>query len=234
MKIPPVVLLRHHYPCRLRSDPIRSRHYQLAAGAAALAAVALAACGSGATPAAAPASSAPKAAVSAAATAPAAFNATDVAFTTGMLKLESQAVAMAGLVAGHTATPQLQQFTASVRAHEGDARRMRGLMGGWRQPAPAPYSPGAGLPAGMTGSGMMDARDWAEMSHLHGQAFGDHWLSAMISSYGAEVTLCQQEQGSGASPQARALATAMLAGRQPELAQLRQWHRDWQHMGMMG
>src|ERR1019366_8750578 len=86
MKIPPVVLLRHHYPCRLRSDPIRSRHYQLAAGAAALAAVALAACGSGATPAAAPASSAPKAAVSAAATAPAAFNATDVAFTTGMLQ----------------------------------------------------------------------------------------------------------------------------------------------------
>lgn len=208
---------------------MRSGHYQLAAGAAALAAVALAACGSAATPA-APASSAPKAAVSAAATAPAAFNATDVAFTTGMLELQGQAVAMAGLVAGHTATPQLQQFAASVRAHEGDARRMRGLMGGWRRPAPAPYSPGAGLPAGMTGLGMMDARDWAEMSHLHGQAFGDRWLSAMISSYGAEVTLCQQEQGSGASPQARALATAMLAERQSELAQL----RDWQHMGMMG
>jgi uncharacterized protein (DUF305 family) len=204
---------------------MRSGHYQLAAGAAALAAVALAACGSAATPA-APASSAPKAA----ATAPAAFNATDVAFTTGMLELQGQAVAVAGLVAGHTATPQLQQFAASVRAHEGDARRMRGLMGGWRRPAPAPYSPGAGRPAGMTGPGMMDARDWAEMSHLHGQAFGDRWLSAMISSYGAEVTLCQQEQGSGASPQARALATAMLAERQSELAQL----RDWQHMGMMG
>ena len=208
---------------------MRSGHYQLAAGAAALAAVALAACGSAATPA-APASSAPKAA----ATAPAAFNATDVAFTTGMLELQGQAVAVAGLVAGHTATPQLQQFAASVRAQEGDARRMRGLMGGWRRPAPAPYSPGAGLPAGMTGLGMMDARDWAEMSHLHGQAFGDRWLSAMISSYGAEVTLCQQEQGSGASPQARALATAMLAERQSELAQLRHWHRERQHMGMMG
>ena len=208
---------------------MRSGHYQLAAGAAALAAVALAACGSAATPA-APASSAPKAA----ATAPAAFNATDVAFTTGMLELQGQAVAMAGLVAGHTATPQLQQFAASVRAQEGDARRMRGLMGGWRRPAPASYSPGAGRPAGMTGPGMMDARDWAEMSHLHGQAFGDRWLSAMISSYGAEVTLCQQEQGSGASPQARALATAMLAERQSELAQLRHWHRERQHMGMMG
>jgi uncharacterized protein (DUF305 family) len=55
----------------------------------------------------------------------------------------------------------------------------------------------------------------------------------MISSYNAEIALCRQELGSGASPQARDLARTMLAERQSELAQLRQWHQDGQ-MGMMG
>ena len=55
----------------------------------------------------------------------------------------------------------------------------------------------------------------------------------MISSYRAEIALCLQELGSGASPQARALARTMLAARQSELAQLQQWHQDGQ-MGMMG
>jgi uncharacterized protein (DUF305 family) len=55
----------------------------------------------------------------------------------------------------------------------------------------------------------------------------------MISSYDAEIALCRQELGSGVNPRARALARTMLAERQSELAQLRQWHQDGQ-MGMMG
>ena len=82
-----------------------------------------------------------------------------------MLGLEEQAAAMAGTVTGHMATPELQQFAAHMRAQAGDAQRMRELMGGWHQPTPAPYSPGASLPAGMMGTGMMDAADWAEISH---------------------------------------------------------------------
>jgi hypothetical protein len=45
---------------------------------------------------------------------------------------------------------------------------MRELMGEWHQPVPAPYSPGASLPAGMMGTGMMHAVDWAEISHERG------------------------------------------------------------------
>ena len=56
----------------------------------------------------------------------------------------------------------------------------------------------------------------------------------MISGYNAEVALCQHELASGASPQARALAGTMLAERQSQLAQLRQWQPGGQHMGMMG
>ena len=209
-----------------------SRNYQgAAAGAALIAALALAACGTSASPG-APASSTPGAAASAAAT-PTAFSTADTTFTTRMLGLEGQAAALAATVTGHTAAPELQQFAARMRAQAGDAKRMRELMGDWHQPMPAPYSPGASLPAGMMGTGMMHAADWAEISNEHGQSFNSHWLDAMISSYNAEIALCRQELGSGASPQARALARTMLAERQSELAKLQQWHQDGQ-MGMMG
>ena len=143
-----------------------------------IAAVTLAACGTGTG-----ASPGTQASVPASASAAAAFNTADTTFTTSMLGLEEQAAAMAGTVTGHTATPELQQFAAHMRAQGGDAQRMRELMGGWHQPTPAPYSPGASLPAGMMGAGMMDAADWAEISHEHGQSFNGHWLDAMISSY---------------------------------------------------
>jgi uncharacterized protein (DUF305 family) len=209
-----------------------SRYYQAAAaGVALIAAVTLAACGTGASPG-TPASSTPAAPAPAAAT-PAAFNTADITFTTSTLGLEEQAAALAGTVNGHTATPELQQFATGLRAHAGDAQHLRDLMGDWRQPMPAPYSPGASLPAAMMGTGMMNAADWAEINHEHGQSFNSHWLDAMISSYNAEVALCRRELGSGASARARALARTMLAARQSELAQLQQWHQD-QQMGMMG
>ena len=58
-------------------------------------------------------------------------------------------------------------------------------MGDWHQPVPAPYSPGASLPAGMMGTGMMHAADWAEISHEPGQSFSRRWQDVMISSYEA-------------------------------------------------
>ena len=210
-----------------------SRYYQAAAaGAALIAAVALAACGTGASPG-TPASSAPAASAPAAATT-AAFNTADITFTTSTLGLEEQAAALAGTVTGHTATPELRRFAAGMRAQAGDTQHLRDLMGDWRQPVPAPYSPGASLPAAMMGTGMMNAAGWAEINHDHGQSFNSHWLDAMISSYNAEAALCQQELGSGASPQARALARTMLAQRQSGLAQLQQWQQDGPQMGMMG
>jgi len=150
-----------------------------------------------------------------------------------MLGLEGQSAALAAAVSGHTATPELQQFAARMRAQGGMAQRMRELMGSWHRSVPAPYSPGASLPAAMMGAGMMNAADWAEIGSEHGQPFSGHWLDAMISGYSAEVALCRQELGSGTSPQARALAASMLAERQSELAQLRQWHQGPQ-MGMTG
>jgi uncharacterized protein (DUF305 family) len=200
------------------------RRWAAGLGAAVIAA-ALAACGSGAGPA-HTATSAPPAASAA----PAGFDAADVAFTTGMLGLDDQAQAMAGLVAGHTTSIQLRQFAAGLRGPDSASEHMRQMMGHWHQPVPAPYTPGATVP-GM-GPGMMDSHDWTEMAHQYGHQFNGHWLDAMIANHSAQIALCRAELRSGASPQARALAQAMLAQRQAELAQLQRWHHGQQHNPM--
>jgi uncharacterized protein (DUF305 family) len=58
---------------------------------------------------------------------------------------------------------------------------------------------------------MMDSHDWGEMAHQYGHEFNGHWLDAMIANHSAQIALCRAELRSGASPQARALARAMLA-----------------------
>jgi uncharacterized protein (DUF305 family) len=77
------------------------------------------------------------------------------------------------------------------------------------------------------GPGMMDAHDWAQMQHRYGHEFNGHWLDAMIHNRTGELALCRAELRSGASPQARRLAHAMLSERQAQLAQLQRWHRAW-------
>lgn len=56
----------------------------------------------------------------------------------------------------------------------------------------------------------------------------------MIANHSAQIALCRAELRSGASPQARALARAMLAKRQAELTQLQRWHHGQQHKVMHG
>jgi uncharacterized protein (DUF305 family) len=183
---------------------------------------AVVACGSNATPA------GPATATPSASTPSAAFNSADVAFTTGMLRLEGQAQAMAALVAGHTTTSQLRQFAAHLRDHDSGTQHMREMMGQWHQAVPAPYTPGATPMPGM-GSAMMGGHDWDQMIHQYGHGFNDHWLDAMIANHNAEIALCRAELRTGTSPQARALARTMLAQRQGELAQLHRWHHDHEH-----
>jgi len=135
-----------------RPQGVPPQHRWLAAGAAAaIAAAPLTACGSSATPA-SPATSAPATSAPPTSAPATAFNAADIAFTTGTLRLESQSAALAALVAGHTTDAQLRQFAGHLREHDSQTQHMRDLMGEWHQPAPSPYAPGA-TPADRDGSG---------------------------------------------------------------------------------
>jgi len=106
----------------------------------------------------------------------AAYNATDVAFTSGMIRLEGQARALSGLVTAHTGSTQLRGYATQFGDDTTDSQYMSGLMQQWHQILPSPYQPGAGMIPG-TGPGRPPARTpwlartsaqaaiWARMRH---------------------------------------------------------------------
>jgi len=191
-------------------------------GAAVLAAAALAACGSTSTG--SPATPATRAAASPSAAA--AYNAAGFAFTGGIIRLEGQARALSGLVAAHTSSTQLRSYASQLGDDTADSQHM---MQQWHQALPSPYQPGTGM-----GPGMMSGHDWACMQHQYGHEFNGHWLDAATANRSAELALCRAELRTGASPQARHLAQAMLTERQAQLAQLQRWHHTMDHTGHNG
>jgi uncharacterized protein (DUF305 family) len=194
-------------------------------GAAIVAAAALTACGSTSTR-----SPATPTAPAAAPPSAAAYNATDVAFTSGIIRLEGQARALSGLVEGHSSSTQLHRYADQLGADTTDSQHMSDMMTRWHQAIPSPYQPGAWMGPGM-GAAMMSDHDWADMQHWYGQEFNGHWLDAMMHNRSAELALCQQELRAGASAQARHMAQAMLTDRQAQLAQLQRWHHAMEHNG---
>jgi len=196
-----------------------------AGGAAVLAAAALAACGSTSTG--SPATPATPAAASPSAAA--AYNAADVAFTGGIIRLEGQARALSGLAATQTSSTQLRSYASQLGDDTTDSQHMSGMMQQWHQALPSPYQPGMGI-----GPGMMSGHDWAGMQHQYGHEFNGHWLDAVTANRSAELALCRAELRAGVSPQARHLAQAMLTGRQAQLAQLHRWHHTMDHAGHNG
>ena len=160
----------------------------------------------------------------------AAYNAADVAFTGGIIRLEGQARALSGLVAAHTGSTQLRGYATQLGDDTTDSQHMTGMMQRWHQTLPSPYQPGTGMVPG-TGPGMMSSHDWADMQHWYGHEFNDHWLDAMMANRSTELALCRTELRAGASTQARHLAQAMLTERQAQLTQLQRWHHAMGHHG---
>jgi len=191
-------------------------------GAEVLAAAALTACGS--TSAGSPAT--PTTVAAAPPSGAATYNAADVAFTGGIIRLEGQARALSGLVAAHSNSTQLRRYATQLGADITDSQHMGDMMQRWHQAIPSPYQSGAGM-----GPGMMSGHDWADMQHQYGQEFNSHWLDAMMHNRSAELALSREELRAGASPQARHMDQVMLTERQAQLAQLQRWHHTMEHNG---
>lgn len=194
-----------------------------AGGTAVLAAAALSACGS-TTSTGSPAT--PTTPAVASPTATPAHNAADVAFASGMVRLEGQARALSGLAAAHSHSAQLHSYASRFGSDDADSQHMNGMMRRWHQSLPSHDQMGTGM-----GPGMMSGHDWAEMRHQYGHEFNGHWLDVMMANRSAELALCRNELRAGVSTQARHLAQAMLTSRLAQLAQLQRWHHTMGHAG---
>jgi len=150
------------------------------------------------------------------------FNDADVTFVQQMFPHHAQAVDMAALVDGRTATPAVLQLAAKIKGEQKpEMDTMTSMLTSWGKPAPSAAMNGM---AGMDHSampGMMSAADMSTLSGLSGTAFDQKWLSMMTAHHQGASTMATTELSTGSNPDAKKLATNITSAQQAEIAQMR-------------
>ena len=70
----------------------------------------------------------------------------------------------------------------------------------------------------------------AELRHLHGAAFEQAFMGAMIPHHAAAVAMAHLAITRGRSPQVKALAGQIIRAQNHEIAQMTSWLRTWYHL----
>ncbi|MGW3020477.1 DUF305 domain-containing protein [Streptomyces longwoodensis] len=203
---------------RTRS-PFRRTAVLAAAGAAALV---LAACGgNGDDPArhggqhgdtASPAASA--------AASPGQHNAADVAFAQGMIPHHRQAVEMAGLAPGRARSAEVKALAAAVKkAQDPEIKTLSGWLTSWGEDVPATGAMDHSLHGGASG-GMMTMQEMDQLEKASGTAFDTAFMELMIEHHAGAVAMARTEKAQGASPDAKALADAVITTQSAEITRM--------------
>ncbi|RSN68163.1 DUF305 domain-containing protein [Actinomadura sp. WAC 06369] len=169
-------------------------------------AIGLGACGGGGSAGPAPASAASSAA----------HNAQDVMFAQMMIPHHRQAVEMAGLAATRAGLPEVKELAVQIEKAQGsEIRTMAGWLRSWGEPESAGHM-GHGM------DGMMSDGQMAELKGLSGAAFDRAFLEMMIEHHEGAVTMAREEQAGGGSPDAKAMAGAIVRTQRAEIAAMRE------------
>lgn len=209
-----------------------------ALGAAALA-VTLAACGStsdghsagstggmdhGASPSASPSTSS-----SPTASAAAQHDSADVTFAQQMVVHHEGAIAMADLAADRAGDQRVKDLAARIRAAQSpEIEQMTGWLEAWGEPTGGTTASGTDGTRGMhhgdggSAAGMMTDEQMGQLSAASGSAFDRMFLQMMVVHHQGAVAMSQQEQASGSSPEAKALAASIVTSQTAEIAEMQQ------------
>ncbi len=179
----------------------------LAATGVALA-LALSACGSSdATPAAAPASSVQGVATT--------HNDADVTFVSDMAPHHSGAIAMAKLAAGQAGSAEVKDLARRIAAaQQPEIEKMKAMAAAWK----VTLDTGSGSMKGMSGGGTDDV---SALTPLTGAAFDKEFLTRMTAHHSSAVEMARAELAQGSNPQAKQLATSIVAVQEKEIAEMR-------------
>ncbi|WP_043657281.1 DUF305 domain-containing protein [Nocardia thailandica] len=151
----------------------------------------------------------------------AAYTEADVTFLQMMYPHHAQAVEMARLVPSRSQNPELIALAANVeKAQAPEMEQITTLLTGWGKPAPT-ADMGHGGHGGHTMSGMMTADQMTALAAASGPAFDRMWLEMMIDHHLGAVEMAKTELAAGVNTEARALATAIVADQEKEIAQMR-------------
>lgn len=183
--------------------------------------LALAACGGGATgPAATGSSSAPP--TSGAAAVSEEHNDADIRFAQGMVPHHRQAIEMAELATGRAASPEVTALAAQIKsAQDPEIEQLLGFLRTWGAELPAEGGQHGGA-AGHSGAGMMSPEQLDELGRASGAAFDRLFLEQMIGHHQGAVADSQRELAEGVNPQAKQLASSIVASQSAEITRMQQ------------
>ncbi|MEU5115324.1 DUF305 domain-containing protein [Streptomyces longwoodensis] len=155
-----------------------------------------------------------------AAASPGQHNAADVAFAKGMVPHHRQAVEMADLAPGRARSAEVKKLAADIKkAQDPEIEKLSGWLTSWGEDVPA-----AGAmdhsPHGGASGGMMTMQEMDQLEKASGKAFDTAFLDMMIKHHDGAVAMARTEKAEGASPDAKAMADAIVTSQSAEIAQM--------------
>lgn len=151
-------------------------------------------------------------------------NDADIKFATMMIPHHAQAVVMADMALKQTTNPKVLALATKIKAAQSpEIDRMSGWLKGWGEPVPATTG-GSGM-SGMSGmgdqaGGMMSEKDIASLGKATGSAFDRMWLQMMVKHHQGAVDMAKTALAQAANPDAKKLATSIIAGQSAEIAEM--------------
>ncbi len=152
-------------------------------------------------------------------------NAADVAFAQQMIPHHSQAVEMAGLVDGRSATPKIVDLAGRIKkAQDPEIATLTGWLQAWGESTTASTDgTGHSMPGVDHGSampGMMTEQDMSALRAATGEDFDRRWLSLMIVHHQGAVEMAKTELAGGADPDAKKLAQQIIDAQNAEIREM--------------
>ncbi len=151
-----------------------------------------------------------------------AHNDADIAFIKDMTPHHQGAVGMAELAADRAANPKVVDLAARIVAAQApELAKMADMAKAWGVSLDGSAGGHGGAPAtGHSGGGAEDD-DVAALKPLSGAAFDREFLARMIKHHESALPMSQANLDKGQNPQAKALATAIIATQTAEIAEMK-------------
>ncbi|MBA2307724.1 MAG: DUF305 domain-containing protein, partial [Pseudonocardiales bacterium] len=126
------------------------------------------------------------------------------------------------LATGRAAKPEVKALATQIKsAQDPEIQQMTGFLRAWGAALPAAGGQHGGA-AGHTGTGMMTPQQLDQLRGATGAEFDRMFLQMMIAHHQGAIADSQRELAEGVNPQAKQLATSIMASQSAEITRMQQ------------
>ncbi|MER7070623.1 DUF305 domain-containing protein [Terrabacter sp. NPDC000476] len=145
-------------------------------------------------------------------------NQADITFASSMVPHHQQAIEMADMALTQASSAEVKNLATQIKAaQEPEIATMTGWLTAW---GAAPMPSGDHDMGGTSMDGMMSAQAMVALKDASGTAFDRMWLQLMIKHHEGAVAMAKTHLAQGQSPDAKALAQAVIDGQTKEITMM--------------